>query len=111
MPARKDFAVLHHRALTDPRFDQLGEVLRKRRLALKSTAPDTARALCSRIWLALLRQNDRRGVLPADGISLTRSALGLGRADAVAILAGMEAAGLLVREEAGLRLRGFEEAY
>lgn len=110
MPARKDFAVIHNEALSDPRFDRLGEALVGLNMAVPITAADTARGLASRLWLWCLRSNDPDGYLPGDGLGAARAAFGLGPVEAKAVLDAMGAAGLL---EPGkwLRVKGFRDSY
>jgi len=108
---RKDFAVVHFRALTDARFDRFGASLVKLRMAVPATAASTARGLSSGLWLFLLRLDDRDGRLPGDGLSITRSAFGLSLKEAEAVLSAMLDAELLEKDGQGLRVRGFEEAY
>lgn len=111
MPARQDFAKLHYRALTDPRFDDAGRGLVSLRLAAAISAADTARALFLRLAQYCLRLNDRDGMLPGDGVSTARAALGLGPREAAQVLDTLTQADLLEEEEAGLRIRGFRETY
>lgn len=108
---RKDFAVIHNRALTDPRYEALGAALVKGRMALASTASDTAIALASRVWLWCLRADSRAGILPGDGVAAVRSAIGSGEKEARILLEGLKDAGLIALHGKGLRVRGFRDAY
>jgi hypothetical protein len=108
---RKDFVIVWNRAFTDERFDRFGAHLVKMKLALPVSASDTARSLSARLWAYLIRLNDRRGILPGNGLQAARAAFGLGPKEAGAVLAGMSRAGLLSKEAEGLWVLGFEETY
>lgn len=112
MAGRQEFSKIQARALTDPRVLRAADLYVERRIAREETAHATVIGHIGMLGLLAMRATDD-GRIPGDGVGFVRAAT-MTSPKLAAIIASIlkqDDVDLLTRDERGLRLRGFVEAY
>jgi hypothetical protein len=110
MPGREDFGIVRSRARLDPRVHAAADFYVKARLARRETALSAVLGDIACLGCDLARETDD-GVIPGSPAFFFAQATGRGGRAAERSLRALQEAGLLTDSDAGLRLRGFEDAF